>query len=92
MSTSTDQLRQKLHQEILDIPESRLQEIYDVIHFFRLGLRQSGSQEQHTTKPDVMRFAGAWEDMPNFEGFENELKERRQNAFTSRRSDETGPD
>lgn len=32
------QLREKLKNEIREIPGSRRQEVYDVIHFFRLGL------------------------------------------------------
>lgn len=32
------QLREKLKDEIREISDSRPQEIYDVIHFFRLGL------------------------------------------------------
>ena len=70
-----------LNDEIREIPESRLQEIYDVIHFFRLGL-----EKVVPNKPDVMRFAGACDDMQHFEGFEAELKQRRHAAFKSRRS------
>ena len=70
------QLREKLNDEIREIPDSRLQEIYDVIHFFRLGL-----EIDVPNKPDVMRFAGAWEDMQDFEDFDAELKQRRREAF-----------
>ncbi len=77
--TST-QLREKLRDEIGEIPDSRLQEIYDVIHFFRLGLEKEAPK-----KSDAMRFAGAWEDMQDFESFEAELKQRRREAFKSRR-------
>ena len=79
------QLRAKFQDDIYEIPESRLQEIYEVIHFFRLGL-----EREVPNKPDVMRFAGAWENLQDFEGFEAELKQRRREAFTSRRKqDET---
>ena len=84
--TST-QLREKLRNEIKEIPDSRLQEIYDVIHFFRLGLERESSKQS-----DVMRFAGAWEDMQDFESFEAELKQRRRKAFKSRRQDAAGAD
>ena len=82
------QLREKLNDEIREIPDARLQEIYDVIHFFRLGLEREVPKQ-----PDVMRFAGAWDDLPDFAGFEAELKQRRREAFKSRRRpDETSAD
>jgi hypothetical protein len=31
-------LIQKIHQELQDIPEDRVAEIYDLIYYFRLGL------------------------------------------------------
>jgi hypothetical protein len=31
-------LIQKIYQELQDIPEDKLAEIYDLIHYFRLGL------------------------------------------------------
>lgn len=33
-------LIQKIIQELQDIPEEKLAEIYDLIHYFRLGLNQ----------------------------------------------------
>jgi hypothetical protein len=33
-------LIQKIYQELQDIPEDKLAEIYDLIHYFRLGLGQ----------------------------------------------------
>ena len=37
-------LIQKIFQELQDIPEDKLAEIYDLIHYFRLGLGQEKSQ------------------------------------------------
>ncbi len=85
--TST-QLRKKLREEILNIPDSRLQEVFDFIHFFRLGLEQ----DTPSVAPDVMRFAGAWEDMQDFDTFEADLQQRRRTAFKSRRNNEVGSD
>ncbi|HSO82315.1 hypothetical protein [Thiocapsa sp.] len=62
--------------------------MFDIIHLFRLGLER----EPPTTVSDVMRFAGAWEDMEDPKGFEAELRERRHKAFASRRRDETSAD
>jgi hypothetical protein len=35
---------QKIYQELQDIPEDKLAEIYDLIHYFRLGLAQEQKQ------------------------------------------------
>jgi hypothetical protein len=40
-------LIQKIFQELQDIPEDKLAEIYDLIHYFRLGLGQE------RTKPRI---------------------------------------
>jgi hypothetical protein len=37
-------LLQKIIQELQDIPEEKLAEIYDLIHYFRLGLNQEKSE------------------------------------------------
>jgi hypothetical protein len=40
---------QKIYQELQDIPEDKLVEIYDLIHYFRLGLGQEQKQKQPRT-------------------------------------------
>lgn len=77
-------MRELVLNEVQQIPEDRLAEIYDVIHFFRVGVettRVSGS--------NVMRFAGAWAEMSadEFEGFVSDISRRRVQAFTERRRD-----
>jgi hypothetical protein len=37
-------LIQKIYQELQNIPEDKLAEIYDLIHYFRLGLEQEQTQ------------------------------------------------
>ncbi|MHC5720104.1 MAG: hypothetical protein ACYTX0_50750 [Nostoc sp.] len=37
-------LIQKIVQELQDIPEDKLAELYDLIHYFRLGLSQEHTQ------------------------------------------------
>jgi hypothetical protein len=37
-------LIQKIYQELQDIPEDKLAEIYDLIHYFRLGLGKEPGQ------------------------------------------------
>lgn len=82
-------MREQVIEELRQVPEDRLTEIYDLIHFFRLGL-----QSAQTGGGDVMRFAGAWAGMPEaqFEGFLAEIAARRATAFAGRRNDATGAD
>jgi hypothetical protein len=70
---TTSELRDRLRDEIRELPDSHLQEVFNIIHFFRLGLER----ESPTTVSDVMHFAGAWEDMEDADGFEVELRDRR---------------
>jgi hypothetical protein len=39
-------LIQRICQELQDIPEDKLAEIYDLIHYFRLGLGQEQAQQR----------------------------------------------
>ena len=75
MSLSTK--KAKVLREINLIPEDRLSEIYNVLHYFRLGLEASRESPK-----SVMRFAGCWQDMPDevFAAFTDEIRDRRQQA------------
>lgn len=85
---TASQLRDKLQNEIRELPDSRLQEVYDLIHVFRLG-----SEPKPGAGPnDVMRFAGAWDDLDDFDAFEAEIRARRRTAFSTRRRHEAGTD
>ncbi len=78
-------IRDRLIDEIKLIPEHRLSEIYDFIHYFRVGLQKSkGNIDQ------IMKFAGCWKDMPEevFTDFIREVTQRRKQAFSRRRGDE----
>jgi hypothetical protein len=68
------------------MPEEKLVEVYDFLHYFRLGLEVSQQSE-----PQIMHFAGSWQDMPHdvFDDFLDELAERRQQAFSRRPCDST---
>jgi hypothetical protein len=85
---TASQLRARLQAEIRELPDSRLQEVYDLIHVFRLGLKQ----EQVQDASDVMRFAGAWDDLNDFDAFEAEIRARRRTAFSTRRRHEASAD
>jgi hypothetical protein len=69
-------------EEIKLIPEDKISELYDFIHFYRLGL-----ETVREDTADIMRFAGCWEDMPEeeFQDFLEEIEERRQQTFSRRR-------
>lgn len=55
-------LQRKVMDEIQAIPVERLLELYDVIHFFRIGVERTTPM-----MPDVMRFAGCWSDLSDDE-------------------------
>ncbi len=66
--------KNQLLEEISLIPEDRHQELYDLIHTFRMGLNQS----EHNIN-EIMQFAGSWSDLPeeDFKNFYEEVEERR---------------
>lgn len=72
-------LRDQLITEIQYIPDSHLQEIFSVVHFFRLGLTKLRLKE----KSDIQQFAGAWTDMDDniFTTWDTEWRERRRTRF-----------
>lgn len=75
--------------EIQQIPEEKLAELYDFIHYFRLGLEASKKYDD-----SIMQFAGCWQEMPEevFEDFSQEIVQRRKRAFTRRKNNEIRPD
>jgi hypothetical protein len=81
--------RNKLIDEISRIPDERLPDIYNLIHYFRLGLNV---KEKNPAK--ILKLAGSWKDMPeeDFDDFLEEIRTRRKNAFLSRRNRETSID
>lgn len=81
MSASVD--RARVLQEIDQIPDDRLAEIYSLLHYYRLGIDAAKG-----SPVSPMRFAGSWHDMPNevFESFVQEIAHRRRQAFSRRRS------
>lgn len=78
-------IKSKILQEIDLIPEDRLTDLYNFIHYFRLGLKKSSQ----LTKL-VLAFAGCWKDMPDemFNDFTAEIRQRRHQAFAQRRENE----
>ncbi len=75
----TSEIQSRVMEEIKLIPENKLSELFEFIHFSRLGVESIG-----LSGTEIMRFAGCWEDMPDkeFEDFLEEVSERRQRAFS----------
>ncbi len=82
-------IRTKLLKEINLVPEEKLEELYNFIYYFRVGVEASKG-----TPEEIMQFAGSWNDMSNetFTDLHEEIITRRQQAFLVRRSDETSFD
>lgn len=78
-------IRDKLIKEVNLIPEYKLSEIYNIIHYFRIGLQIS----QHG-ETDILKFAGCWDELPEevFNKFLNDVENRREKAFEGRRENE----
>ena len=45
-------IQQQIMQELQDIPDDKLAEIYDLIHYFRLGLNKEAISER---KPGLLK-------------------------------------
>ncbi|MBI3814561.1 MAG: hypothetical protein HY279_08885 [Nitrospinae bacterium] len=80
-------IRDRVIEEVKLIPKHRLSEVYDFIHYFRMGL-----QESEGNGDKIMKFAGCWKNMPEetFNEFLQEIAERRRKAFSRRRKGERG--
>ena len=79
-------IKQRVLQEIELIPEDKLADLYNFLHYFRLGLEKA-----HPAKREqILAFAGCWQDMPEeiFAEFTAEIAERRSQAFVGRRNSE----
>lgn len=78
-------IRNKLIKEVNLIPEYKLSEIYNIIHYFRIGLQISKHVET-----DILKFAGCWNELPEevFNKFLYDVKNRREKAFEGRRKNE----
>jgi hypothetical protein len=81
--------RERVIEEVQLIPEEKLTELFDFLHYFRLGLQKSKG-----SSAEIMKFAGCWKEMPEelFQEFTEEIMQRRKNAFTGRRASETSTD
>ena len=82
---TNDLSRNRILDEIQRIPETKLEEVYDFLHYFRVGLESS----EPSPASSVLPCPGAWSDMDEstFKEFEEEIQNHRRQAFSSRRSE-----
>lgn len=83
---NSSQIKDKVLQEIDLLPDDRLSDVYNFIHFFRLGIEKA----EEAGVQSILAFAGSWQEMPNeqFEEFTLGVERRRRQAFTWRREHE----
>ena len=67
-------LKDKLQEEINLIPEAKLADLYNFIHYFRLGTEKT----QETNKDDILAFAGCWKKLDS-QIFQDVMTERSTN-------------
>lgn len=80
---SPAEIREKIVEEINQLPRERLPELYQIVHDFRLRTNGGEGDAQ-----DIMRFAGCWSDLPAdlYEEFTTRLHDRRSRASQERRA------
>ncbi len=73
--------KDKLINEISLLPEDKLGEVYNFIHYFRLGTEKTNKKEN-----TILSFSGSWKDMDDekFDSYLSDISERRNKAFSSR--------
>lgn len=82
-------LKAKVIEEINLLPGEKLLDIYEFIHYFRVGLETSPPKVNNQAQY-ILALAGSWNDMSNegFTSFLDEIDQRRQQAFARRRNSE----
>ncbi len=73
--------KDKLINEISLLPEDKLGEVYNFIHYFRLGTEKTNKNDNN-----ILSFSGSWKDMGDnkFDDYLSDISERRNKAFSSR--------
>jgi hypothetical protein len=73
--------RNQIIEEINLIPENKRQELYNLIHQFRISLERS-----HNNVDQIMQFAGNWSDLSEeeFSNFYQQIEQRRQASSSLR--------
>jgi propanediol dehydratase small subunit len=87
---SVAMIKHQLINEINLIPDEKILEVYNFIHYFRLGTQKVETK----TKKDLLSYSGSWKEM-NAEVFDDymlDIVKRRKKAFSGRRDNETSTD
>jgi hypothetical protein len=79
----------KVLEEVQQIPDAKLAQLYELIHGFRLN-----SETNNHNAVNIMQFAGCWSDLSNevYSEFSDEIAIRCQQAFSQRQNRETSID
>lgn len=74
--------KDKLINEISLLPDDKLGEVYNFIHYFRLG-----TDKTRKSDTNLLSFSGSWKDMDDeeFDDYLSDISERRNKAFSRRR-------
>lgn len=77
-------IKEKIIREVEKIPKDKITELYDVIHFFRIGI-ESRKKEVKDRSRAALKFFGVWGDMSSEEASVlDEIGSRRQKTFRKR--------
>ena len=81
--------REKVLEEVRQIPDGKLSDLYKLLREFRVGAELSAN-----SGTSAMRFAGCWNEIGDdvFDDFQRDITERRRNASVRRRAFEAGAD
>ena len=73
--------KDKLINEISLLPEDKLGEVYNFIHYFRLGTEKTNKDENN-----ILAFSGSWKEMDDdkFDDYLSDISKRRRKAFSGR--------
>ena len=85
----TAAIRRKVVEEVNQIPDEKLPQIFEIIHRFRIGL-QTSVKRPHK----ISNYAGCWKDMSDemYDEYIDEIKQRRHTAFSRRLNREANID
>jgi len=76
--------KNKIIQEVKKIPEDKFGELYEVIHFFRIGVENKRKIMTNRQKA-ALKFFGMWKDMSDEEiAVLDEVQSRRKRTFRER--------
>ena len=90
ISMTSAMIKTRLIDEINLIPARKLSEVYDFIHYFRLGAEKEEANIQNTS----LSYAGSWQEMDAdvYDDYLADIASRRKKAFSDRRNNETFAD